>query len=92
MISLQTVFRSVLADGFEGHREPLEVAFAEDASMGIPNFSVRLVDGMQRSLCCLALAHYIVRLDRAFPAVCAALVPPQSTCATRRGHVDKRVA
>lgn len=63
MIGLQTVFRSILADGFEGHREPLEVKFADNASMQIEPFSIQMVDGASRALSCLALAHYLIRME-----------------------------
>lgn len=65
MIGVQTVFRSVLKDGFESHREPLEVQFAEVDNMAINDFSIRMVDGATRALSCLAVAHYLIRMDLA---------------------------
>ncbi len=69
MVTFTNVFRSILNDGFEGHREPLEACFDLEPGQGeetalVQDFSVRYVDGMQRGLAILLVLHYVVRLDR----------------------------
>lgn len=67
MVTLSTIFKSILVDGYEGHREPLEIAFddnAQDEAMGVvQDFSICYIDGMQRALCVLGIVHYIAVLD-----------------------------
>ena len=61
MCTLAGVFGSVLQDGFEGHREPLEVCWDDDesheASGMLANWSVKYVHGFQRGLAILACLH-----------------------------------
>lgn len=62
MVTLQNIFMSVLKDGYEGHREPLEIAFGMNREeLGvIKNGSLRYVDGMARGLSVLGCLHYVL--------------------------------
>lgn len=67
-MTLQGVFVNVLKDGYEGHREPLEVMFSGDDDAGnIVDFSVGYVDGFQRALSVLGVLHYLILLEREPP-------------------------
>ena len=64
-MTLHGVFVNILKDGYEGHREPLEVAFSGDDDAGnIVDFSVGYVDGFQRALAVLGVLHYLILLER----------------------------
>ena len=66
MCTLASTFTSILHDGFEGDREPLEVCWGEEpiaeATGTIEDWSIRLVDGFQRSLSVLTIFHYLIKL------------------------------
>ena len=62
MATLTGVFESILTDGFEGSREPIEVCFDADAGAQITSWSVRVVDGLQRILSCVGIVHYALEL------------------------------
>ena len=65
MVSLQGLFLEILTDGYDSHREPIEIAFSEvadhEATGEIGDFSIRYIDGMQRGLCVLAILHYLIQ-------------------------------
>jgi hypothetical protein len=64
MVTLKNVFKSILKDGFEGNREPLEINFGDnDALGGMMDFSIKYVDGFQRGLSIVACLHYTITLD-----------------------------
>jgi hypothetical protein len=65
-VTLRGVFQNILKDGYEGHREPLEITFSKigESTGEIANFSVCYIDGMQRALAILGVLHYMLRLDR----------------------------
>ena len=51
------IFRPILVDNFESHREPLEVTVSDsqedEATSAIGDFSLRFLDGAQRAMCVL---------------------------------------
>ena len=67
MCTLRTTALSIFKDGFDSHREPVDVAWDEDA-MGdatgsIHNGTVRLVDGWQRVLSCMMIVHLLMQQE-----------------------------
>ena len=67
-ITLRAVFENILQDGFEGHREPLEITWSASGEQlgAIPDFSVCYVDGMHRGLAILGVLHYLCAMDSPF--------------------------
>jgi len=65
MVTLHGLFLEILTDGYDSHREPMEIAFSEvadhEATGEIGNFSIRFIDGMQRGLCVIGILHYLIR-------------------------------
>ena len=65
MVTLQGLFLEILTDGYDSHREPIEIAFSEvadhEATGEIGDFSIRYIDGMQRGLCVLAILRYLIQ-------------------------------
>ena len=64
MVTITGIFRSILMDNFESHREPLEVTFSDtqedEATAAIGDFSLRSLDGAQRAMCALGICHYLI--------------------------------
>lgn len=66
MITLQSTALSILKDGFDSHREPVDVAWADDvgdATGSIDDGSVRIVDGFQRVLACMMIVNLLMKQD-----------------------------
>lgn len=73
MCTLRVTALSILKDGFDGHREPVDVAWDEDAigdaTGSIEDGTVRFVDGWQRILSCMMIVHLLMQQDRAAKAL-----------------------
>ncbi|CAK9035626.1 Uncharacterized protein SCF082_LOCUS21371 [Durusdinium trenchii] len=59
MATLAVHFKSILYQGFDPYREPLNLRFVSQGDRSIPSFSVRYVDGFSKGLICQSIAAIV---------------------------------
>ena len=63
MCTLRMLFKNIVHRGFEPHREPLVVKFAQSSDRTIAPFSLRYVDGWSKGIACQAVVAIMDALD-----------------------------
>ena len=64
MVTLKSLIRSIVMDGYDGNREPLDVKFPSDgeAEGFVRDFSAQYVDGFSKALVIVSVLTSIIEL------------------------------
>jgi hypothetical protein len=69
MCSVKTVFREIMAAGYDPHRQALDVALVPDSADCIGLHSVRFIQGLTRATCLITIMTCAIHVVAAEPGL-----------------------
>jgi hypothetical protein len=67
MCSVNVVFENIMANGYDAHKEALDVILVPDSDDGIGNHTVRFIQGLTRATCVVTILTCAIHVLNTHP-------------------------